>query len=143
MCSYVLNRIICSSYIYQVTTHSDSHHFNSHVERCHFEDVAGIAGNRCMYRMWQLFDGHKQVNNCGRFFKTRLYAKYLPFSDVASNKCHIRNGQFKFGEDPMKPYRTEIFACERRQARSAGNRIVPGEVWNMTTASLATSMYST
>ena len=47
-CSYLLTRIICFSYIYQVTTRADSRHFDSPAERRHFEDVAGIVENRCI-----------------------------------------------------------------------------------------------
>ena len=40
----ILTRIIRSPYI----TNADSRHFNSPVERCLFEDVAGVSGNRCI-----------------------------------------------------------------------------------------------
>ena len=38
------------SRIGQVTTDSDSHHFDGLVQCRHFENIPGIAGNRCIER---------------------------------------------------------------------------------------------
>ena len=84
----------------------------------HFEEVAGIAGNRCIERCCSLMGVDRQVT-VGVFIKTHIYKKYLFFFDVAHNKRHglqlpfdIRNGQFNLVEIQLAA--TEMFVRERR-----------------------------
>ena len=92
----------------EVTTRTDSRHFNSSAERCLVEDVAGVSGNRCIKHgsSSTLVDWQTTV---GIFFKTRISAKISSVSSVARNKRHARrvpsdvgNEQSEFGGDTMR-----------------------------------------
>ena len=101
-----------------------------------------------MHQTRQLFETHRLANDCERIFSRPGYQqKYLSFPSVARNKRHaqrvpsdVGNGQSKFGGDTCAV--PEIFARERKPVRSAGNRVVVGEVRKTTTVSLPTRMNS-
>ena len=77
----------------------------------YFENVAGVAGNRCIER-GSSSTGVDRQNDCGRIFsRPGDQQEYLPFPDVARNKRHaqyilsdVGNGQFKFSADPIRRY---------------------------------------
>ena len=139
----VLTPIIRFPYI----TNADSRHFDSPVERRHFEDVAGVLGNRCIERgsSSTVMDGQTTV---GAFFQDPDISKNIfrfPASPAINDTLSAyrpTSGTGSLNSVQIQYAVTEIIARERRRVQSAGNRVVAGEVRKMTTASLSTSMDS-
>ena len=93
----------------EVTTRTDSRHYDSPAERRLFEDVAGVSGNKCIKHgsSSTIVDWQTTV---GVFFQDPdISQKYLLFPSVARNKRHaqrlpsdVGNGQSEFGRDTMR-----------------------------------------
>ena len=137
----ILTRIIRSPYI----TNADSRHFDSPAERRLFEDVAGVSGNRCIKHGSSLTVVDWQTT-VGVFFQDPDISKNifrLPASPAindtlgayrpTSRMGSLNSAEIQFGVP-------EIFARERKRARSAGNGVVVGEVRKTITVSLSRLM---
>ena len=128
---------VCS----EVTTRTDSRHFNSPAELRLFEDVAGVSGNTCIKHGSSsiLVDWQTTV---GVFFQDPDISKNI-FSFPASpaindtlSAYHPTSGMGSLNLVEIRMAVPEIFARERKRARSAGNGVVVGEVRKTTTVSL-------
>ena len=132
----------------EVTTCSDSRHFDSPVERRLFEDVAGVSGNRCIKHgsCSTVVDWQTTVSV---FFQHPDISKYIfPFPTSPAIKDTLgayrpTSGTGSLNSVEIRCAVPETFARERKRVRSAGNRVVVGEVRKTTTISLSTRMNST
>ena len=121
----------------KVTTRADSGHFDSPAERRHFEDVAGVAGNRCLEHGSSSTGVHGQTNVGGFYQDPDISKNIFPLPTSPAIIDTLRAYRPKSGTDSLNSVQiryviTEIFAREKRRVPS-GNRVVAGEVRKTTT----------
>ena len=125
---------VCS----EVTNRTDSRHFDGPAELRLFEDVAGVSGNRCIKHGssstvvdWQM--------TVGIFFQDPDISKNtfrfpaLPAINDTLGAYRPTSGTGSLNSAEIRCAVPEIFARERKRVRSAGNRVVVGEVRKTTT----------
>ena len=88
-CGYIITRIIRFPYVDQVTTCLTLPHFDRTVGCRHFEDTAGVAGNRCIKHGRNTIRLHNQTKG-SRFFQDQDICKIssFPTSPAINDTLH-------------------------------------------------------
>ena len=84
-----------------------------------------------MHQTRQLFDGRRLANDCGRIFSRPGYQQNifrLPASPAINGAYRPTSGTGSLNSAEIRRAVPEIFARERKRARSTGNVVVVGEV---------------
>ena len=122
-----------SSVSNEVTTRTDCRHFDGPAERRLFEDVAGVSGNRCIKHGSSSTVADWQTTVCV-FFRDPDISKNIflfptsPAIDDTLGAYRPTSGTGSLNSVETRCAVPEIFARERKRARSAGNGVVVGEV---------------
>ena len=101
-----------------------------------------------MHQTRQLFDCRRLANDYGRIFSRPVYPQNIfrfPASPAINDTLSAyrpTSGTGSLNSMEIRCTVPEIFACERKLMRSAGNGVVVGEVRKTTTVSLLTRMNS-